>query len=81
MFDCITKRYMSPMVYAIISIKCLQNGHHSAILTFEKKIIMDYKKNQFMILKSFLVTCGNIKWEGQTDGVQCYSPSTGAIGD
>ena len=57
---------MSPMVYAIISIKCLQNGHHSAILTFEKKNHYELQKKSIPDLKKF----SSYMWQykmGRTD--------------
>jgi len=62
-----------------MSLKCLRNGHRSAILIFEKKnckhqpFIMYYstslQKHELMILKGFPVTSGNIQSDGQIDGV------------
>jgi hypothetical protein len=38
-------------------------------------------RNELMIFNCFSVTGGNITLEGQTDGVQSYSSSTGFIGN
>ena len=59
-----------------------------AILTFGEKntfcaltllcALLHYKKNEFMILKMFPVTNGNIKYDGQRDS-NCKGPITANI--
>ena len=72
--------------------KSHQNGHCSANLTLKKKKKKKINlfasafhyftaRNELMIFNCFSVTGGNITLEGQTDGVQSYSSSTGFIGN